>query len=444
MRRCFLSSFLGLLILSASAWPQAGPSGKVIEGVVVNSITGEPIAGARVKAQIFSSSDDPRYVMTDEQGRFTLTDLGPSPGAYGLTAERPGFMRADTSQGNMQPGKVTDATPPDAEKPPPTNRILLLPYAAITGRITDPNGAPLARVEVAVFPVDSRPGRPLTEATDDTGEYRVARLQPGKYYVAATRSYDPATTWLSSYHQTYFPAALDTSKAQVLEIAGGQEIRADIRIVSLSGVRVAGRIHAPQPSVSSPVALRQTWVELKPSAQASETKPDAKYVQSNGDSFEFAQVPPGKYMLTAATNQRPEGTIALQDGKSILGTRAEITVTDRDVEGVQLEMEALSEIPGKVVFAEGCKSPVVVNVSTVGPSVPREAGVTVAEDGTFVLTGLNPGHLTVHAYPSYFPPAKITVRLGDALLADSSFDYPLASPADLQISVACEPRRAKP
>jgi hypothetical protein len=443
MRRCFRCSFLGLFILvgSPAAFPQTALPIKIIEGIVVNSITGAPIAGARVKAEIRGS--DPLYAMTDEQGLFKVTDLGPWPGAYRLTAERPGFMRADTSQGEMQTALATNPVPPGAEKSPPANKILLLPYGAITGRITDPNGTPMARVEVAVSPLDQ--GLKKVDYTDDTGQYRVAFLKPGRYYVAVARSNDVATIWLSSYHQTYFPAALDPTKAQALDIAGGQEARADIRIVSLSGVRVAGRIRAPQASVSSPVALRDTWVELKPRSQTSGSGADAKYVQSTGGAFEFAQVPPGQYTVTAATTERPAGTIALEDRKTILGTRAEISVGDRDIESVQLEMEALPGIHGRVVFAEGCKAPLQVGVRTVGPSVPREPRSTPAEDGTFELTSLNPGHLTVYVWPMGVPLAKITqVRLGDAPLADSSFDYPLASPADLQISVGCEPRKAKP
>lgn len=445
MRRCYLSSFLGLLVFLGSmpAFPQATRAANgIVEGIVLNSITGQPIPGARVKLAIPNSGQDPVYAMTDEQGHFTISDLGQTRYGYLLTAERPGFMRADNSPGEMQQAAVTyprQPSPQGGETPPPSNKILLLPYGVIAGKITDPNGVAMARIPVSV----SLDGRSWTETTNDLGEYRAAFLKPGTYYVVASKASFSDATWESSYHQTYFPAALDVTQAQGVELAAGQEARADIQIVRVSGVRVAGRVRASQTPQSPAETVRQTLFELKPSTSSSSSKPDAKYVSSNTDAFEFAQVPPGRYMLTATTIERPATSHALEDQKSILGARAEISVPDRDVDGLQVEMKSLPDIRGKVTFAEGCSSRVVVGVATIGPAVPKGISTMSNEDGSFVLTGLNPGRLTRRVWGATLPIKVTGMRLGDSELVNDSFDYPLSSPADLQISVGCEQRRAK-
>jgi Carboxypeptidase regulatory-like domain len=60
-----------------------------VEGDVLNSTTGAPIANARVK--LFAEGADGIYTKTDDRGHFTFPV--PSPGQYSIDAQQIGFLR---------------------------------------------------------------------------------------------------------------------------------------------------------------------------------------------------------------------------------------------------------------------------------------------------------------------------------------------------------------
>src|SRR5204863_4707527 len=104
--------------------------------------------------------------------------------------------------------------------------IDLVPGATIAGRITDPQGNPLAGVAVSAAALQYDAGRrafsagSLPKTTDDRGEYRVYWLPPGEYYVRA--EYPDASGNLA--RRSYYPGTLDSTTAQPLTIRGGETL----------------------------------------------------------------------------------------------------------------------------------------------------------------------------------------------------------------------------
>ncbi len=225
---------------------QAPAAAKVIlEGDVTNAATGAPIAGARVKLD--PRQAEPRYLKSDDAGHFLFRNL--APGEYLWTVEASGFLQPPQ---NMlldltlpQPGPLCYAP---GIAPAPTDTVTrsvdadgslharisipLTAYAVITGTLTDPDGIPMENWSVSVLvkrPVPKTgssgsfaPALPgghheviatSTVLTNDKGEFRAARLEPGSYYLIANKPTLPGTTE-STYRATYYPSARLTWRRQ--------------------------------------------------------------------------------------------------------------------------------------------------------------------------------------------------------------------------------------
>lgn len=147
--------------------PSATLSGIVVDGA------GRAVAGARIL------SDPPRdrvfpspwtAAVSGPDGRFRLTGLRPS-GAYRLTAGRAGFVRTEK----------TARTAP-AGQPSETVRIVLEEGQAVSGRVVDESGRPLAG---AVVRLANMSGEEHSGESDGDGKFQIRHLRPGRYDLIA-------------------------------------------------------------------------------------------------------------------------------------------------------------------------------------------------------------------------------------------------------------------
>ncbi len=243
-------------VLRLSSQPAGG--NVTLEGEVVNAVTGEPLAGARVKVNV-SRGREPLYLKTDADGRFLSQDL--PAGYYSLDVNSPGFssgssLSLDVRTTGTATFALVRAAGAKLSRYLDKNGVLhaevflpLTPYAVITGRVaTDPEGFPVEDCWVEVLRRRSASREEIVPVTmlhtDDKGEFRGSHLGPGTYYVAANRP-GPWSEWESSFRITYYPRALDVASAKPLELAAGQQARADIQILRRAGVRVAGHLLLP-------------------------------------------------------------------------------------------------------------------------------------------------------------------------------------------------------
>jgi hypothetical protein len=470
---------LSFILLAASLSQAAPQSNALLDGSVVNAITDDPLPVARLKLAIQQQPaqqppGEALYTKPDAQGNFRFTNLEPK--LYMLSVESPGFFAPDEiahrgfgtldlrpHASNVYGGEgssefqVTSAVNADGSAHV-TVRVAMMPCADVTGKITDPNGAPMAGVQVRAYMVrlvqkaaGNAPVFPMLPdgqhelfplsgtPTSDSGEFRIARLAPGAYYFLVQA--DQSTAWRKAYRSTYFPQAIDLASAKPVELAAGQHAQADIRIASVAGVHVAGRIVRPAAAQSESEALPSIQMALVPEAITPSAYPNPFTILTVRDEFDVAEVMPGKYTLMAVIYN------SLVHRKAVYGLTKQIEVGERGLAGLTLELQPIQDLAGEVVFSGSCTPrPTQVSVRGFMPWGPTSESQAITEaDGKFVLTGLFPGMLRVTATPVGTAAGfSGSMKLGDREVSSIPFEYPIAAPENLRITMECnESRRSK-
>ena len=481
MRRC-LSRFALFALLTCAfpcLWARMDPPiiSATLDGTVLNSATGEPIAEARVKLANLQG-DEPLYTKTDAEGHFTLTNLTPGCG-YTIRAERPGFIEPGGSI-NSYPGAAQfDLT---YSGPGATERIScgqcevkiekkvdesgalhvklaigLVPYAAISGKVTAPNGMPLTGMILELLikrdAVKTSPGGPHLPdvqsiggrlTADDRGEFRMAPLTPGKYYLRVDGMFNDRQ-WEPSYRTTYYGGAINLASAKPIVLAAGQQVRADVQVVRQSGVRISGRILLPAGNETAPGRRQYTSISLVTQAESVDgtTGRIAANINAPSQEYEINDVLPGKYKLVATTYEIPENRGFGGDYKLLYGGARTLEVSGSDATGVELAMEQPQDIQGTVAFAEGCpREP--VRIEIYGGTMRPPAPVTVdAEDGKFTVSKVAAGALrlnirTIGINAGGWP---LSMRVGEREVPGYQFDAPLPNGTSLTITMGCPTQR---
>jgi protocatechuate 3,4-dioxygenase beta subunit len=206
----------------ASAAPLRSISGRVLA-----DDTGAPLANARVT--LSPATPGAPVVLTDREGRFTLKAASPR---VTLTASKSSYSHQELA--------VTTAEIP--------LELRLLRAAAISGRVVDEFGDPIAGARVAVERATPQPGAQRTIVasgfTDDRGDYRIGSLPPGDVVVATMTRGEmvrqeirpgeialfPSTT------ETYYPGTPSVARAETVRLQPGDE-RSPIDFVLPAGQR---------------------------------------------------------------------------------------------------------------------------------------------------------------------------------------------------------------
>jgi hypothetical protein len=344
---------------------QAPPGTATLRGRVYAGDTGQPLRKAQVR--IFSTnpgagggivSPENRLAMTDGSGRFEFDHV--RAGRYTVTVQKAGYVNLSFGQQRQNDA----AKPIDVLDGLTIEKIdISLPRGGvITGRILDEFGDPVADVQVgAVRNLYTGGSRRLVPAgrmgtTNDIGEFRLAALPPGEYYVSATyRNFNVSpqedTNDRGGYAPTYYPGTPDLSSAQKVAVAIGQTVNditlalLPVRTARVSGTAVDSRGQALRGVV---IAAPRGGLQFGGFAsQPGQIRPDG--------SFAMTGLTPGDYTLQV-------------QGQAVNGPDAEYASTEVTVAGVDLTNVRIvsvkpSTITGRVVFASG--DPASLKASTV-------------------------------------------------------------------------------
>ena len=275
------------------AWAQ--PS---VQGRVLNSVTGQPIARAIITVVPPSrrelGPEAYRVTTTDSQGRFSLWAV--KSGDYIITAERGGFVQGTSSgralklsEGQTASGMV----------------FKLTPQGIIRGRVTDADGDVPRKAWVHLWgPVFLGGYRHYEEYAGtrvrDDGTFALGNLEPGHYYISSSLANEapgvkPAPRQ-SGPVQIFYPDSTDLSSATAIEIQPGAEINnVTIRFREVPIYRVRGRIDGASGNFEKPqfsIIPETRWTSNDAEAYMTTMRIDPD------GSFECTGVKAGDYLVT--------------------------------------------------------------------------------------------------------------------------------------------------
>jgi protocatechuate 3,4-dioxygenase beta subunit len=366
----------------------------------------------------------PYAASSDASGKFSFTGL--DPGRYTLTAEHAGYLNTQygtkRTAGGVQTGNpIINLT---AGQHLTEINIQLTPQAVISGKVTDEDGDPMARVRVtASRRMYALGGSRLMNqgfgTTDDTGAYQLGNLQPGRYYITFSqarmgilqgtrRAGNEASAPEMGYGTTYYPGSPDLESAVAVDVTEGQEksgINLQMHQTPVYHIRgkVTGDLPAAQPG-AGPLASR---VQIEVTTPGSMMMPGMNTQMANPDgSFDVGGLTPGTWTVSAL---RMQGRI------QILG-QSTVVVSNQDVADVSLAARSGVDISGAVrIVPERANATPQNNGSAQGaaqsaPRVrqvllqPEEMGpgsnvqpAQVQADGSFQFAGVPPLRYRVSA-----------------------------------------------
>jgi len=297
-----------------------------VEGLVVNSLTGDPLGKAHVTLRRSTNAGLMKYgAISDAAGKFSVKPI--APGTYELSAALAGFL--------MPPGRPGETTKVEVGRDAVVGdlRVKLVPHGILTGRVIDANGDPMERINVQAL----HGSRVQSEhVTDANGEFRIAGLPAGRYLVRAEISANyqqgPEIRTDGSkeehYASTWYPNSLGGDDASFVEARAGQEVGGvDIHLQRSALVRVSGAV------TGMPQNVRSAYLNVS----------DFRYgrsVKLTGASFTLWGLPRGKFRLHAFAG---DGA-----GHSVTSAEQDVEVSGSDVDNLTLAMLPPFEVTGRI------------------------------------------------------------------------------------------------
>src|ERR1035438_1534503 len=247
-RPLFLIAIILAVLLPASAQTPPAKSSS-ISGAVVKEPGSEPLK--KVLVQIIAETQGESYTAsTDGDGHFRVEKVAPNP--YRIFVERTGFTGVNGRGAQSDVNVLTVQSGQSVED----LLFRMLPTAVISGRVIDEDGDPISGVRVLVQ--RKKPGKAAREgagmaATNDLGEYRIAGLFPGQYWIVAMpppdfRDYEKQETAATAgrndtrYVTTYYPATYDASQATSVAAKAADEIPVNLTLIPARTYRVRGTV----------------------------------------------------------------------------------------------------------------------------------------------------------------------------------------------------------
>jgi protocatechuate 3,4-dioxygenase beta subunit len=390
-----------------------------IQGRIVSETTGEPIRKARVLLnRIGESRREPYSTTTSEDGRFTLRDV--EPGKYRLLATKNGYAKIQFGVSGPSRQETTLSLDPGQLLRDVVLRMV--PQAVISGRVVSEDGEPAERVGVQVLRYRYFNGKrqllPVGFAnTNDTGEYRVFGLSPGRYYlrVAPQTEVDLPNIgggW-QTYAPAYYPSANDPAGAKALELSAGANLNGiDFTLTKTRSVRLRGRLVLT--GTLSPIASEE--IRLIPRNESFLSSQFWSYSDPQGI-FQFRGVIPGSYNVLAQASE----------GGKMYSTRQAVDVREGGPLDLIVELRPGVELKGRV-RVEGRPLDSLSDVHVflqLDASLRSDGGTsgTVRRDGNFALSNIGAGYyrLNIFGLPEdyYIKSAVLADRDG----LDSPLDF---------------------
>jgi hypothetical protein len=411
MIRHFLVATVFALSLLAHA--QAARGTFRITGQVVNSITGEALAGTRLELAPTVGAQWVKAALTLKDGKFTFERL--APGKYQLYAERAGFARQGFDE---HPGGFLSAivvgTGIDSEH----LVFRLQPGAAISGTVADEYNEAVRGAQVMLFHRAVRDGKLGTyiagqAQSDDRGLYKFSPLMAGTYYVVVSArpwyaqnamrhamrgNREPAAVSQEAQDQmdalnvafplTFFSDATDPGNVSAIPLRTGESFHADFNLRAVT----AGHLRIPitkgnLPEVPSVSLTQKIFDDFDMPSQA-------MMQMASNDSLTLSGFAPGRYLVKVQTRTESDSersqmmdlfSDATIDLDSITGAASASITGLVHAEGVKLKNTFIQfrnrdtgDVQGDLIGGDGKFNLSLIPAGTYEVSVANSVGVYLA------------------------------------------------------------------
>jgi hypothetical protein len=294
-----------VLLFSAALGLAQQTATRTITGIVVNSVTGEPISRALVQLPRPGSAFS---AFTGADGRFSIEGV-PVQGTPFLSVQKPGFSGA---QSPAVAGEI---------------RVNLVPDGKIGGHVLDPDGDPIDHLPVELLTSQIQQGRKIwvqhgLTSTDEDGVYSFATLPAGRYLLRTLIHPFPGTDPSAPplvYAPRYYPGAADLASAQAIAVTAGQDSTVDFSLQPEYAFTVSGSVSGLPPDA---VALQLS------DDHGQQLTFEGSTLDRRTGKFRLEHIPSGSWSVGL-------GLLARQD----------FTVNGADVSGLQLVVQPLISIP---------------------------------------------------------------------------------------------------
>jgi len=303
-----LTAAATLCTSQVGAGPQTTSKPHTVSGQVVNSVSGEPIARARVQV------GTQQAVLTDHDGRFEFDDVS-EDSAYAF-ASKPGYFAEDKAA-LAQGESIT---------------LQLVPEAILFGTITDQNGQPVQDLRVQLSMLEAHNGLRRWQSMQSTitsveGKFRFAELQAGQYSLATSFRIEGLAE--AAFVPVTFPPRAGDGIRGSLTLAPGDHVEANASAAMEKLYPVSGVIRG--------MTLRSGGLSV---ATEDGEMIDAPVNLSSGGAFRL-RLPSGSYRLIAHS--------AVERDQQLAGTR-EITVGEAPLEGISMTLSPPAILPIDVEY----------------------------------------------------------------------------------------------
>lgn len=392
--RTILFALMLAVPLAAQNAPEE-PAVAMIEGTVINIQSSRTIPRATVTLLHLKGTGS-KSQRADGRGHFLFTNV--EPGIYRLMADRAGFF-SDDHKREYQP--IFEIAAGEHVKDIP---VRLTPSALVSGKVRDEYNDPVQDAEIRVLTVQTLLGQQYLRVagkamTDDRGEYRIAGLHPGRYYLVVEDKSKPLATLTSiienvnalakmkdkkgrplgvampgvpdppyTYAPMFYPDTNDFRQAQSLKLNPGDEMAADFLLISAPVVSIRGKVvNGMTGQTANNATVTAFWTNYVEGG-------GIPALLALGGSFEVRGISPGTYTVRATFTD---------DQRAFYGEET-IEVGDRGAQNVQITALPDFVATGHVRLAGPTEKPRKASIEFVGEGLmPRVRTSTVPPDLVF-------------------------------------------------------------
>jgi len=406
---CLLTAALAASALAQT--PSSPPKLAAIEGIVIKEPGSEPVKKALIELIAETQPGGSAYTaVTAADGLFHISSI--TPGRYRLFAERPGFLELGRRHVRTE-GRVLNLA---AGQELTDLQIRLQSAAVVQGRVTDEDGDPMLNAQVSVLRQTYASGHSRweqvgSERTNDLGEYRIASLAAGNYYVSVSPPPDfkslieaagagsgephnanaPEKNVATSYQTTFYPGTTDRSQASPIQLHPGDDFPVNFSLTPSPTLSIRGAVVNLPPRSSAVIMLQSRDFNLV--LNGAEMHKDGSFV--------IHDVAPGSYTILATVENASPPMMARQS----------LLVAGNSVEGLRLAPQPGGSIRGRFrlesrgaitsfdpsqmfLSLQSTDGEDDASAFTLGEGFSNLAHV--APDGSFAWSGVPPGDYCVH------------------------------------------------